>query len=144
MSTMSLRTLSLRALLLLGLWHTGRRSLASAPELQSQPKKIGKPDPRPDRDTHCLKHLSYRVGSVDSVRPCCNVTTALTKVCAWKKTHNIRASDDPENTVRTMSKHPWTVYELSEYLISRKNSFNYCQVLKKSASQIQQGLFFSI
>ncbi|KAG7223954.1 hypothetical protein INR49_015211 [Caranx melampygus] len=40
MSTMSLRTLSLRALLLLGLWHTGRRSLASAPELQNQPKKI--------------------------------------------------------------------------------------------------------
>ncbi|XP_022617944.1 prenylcysteine oxidase 1 [Seriola dumerili] len=40
MSTMSLRTLSLRALLFLGLWHTGRRSLASAPELQNQPKKI--------------------------------------------------------------------------------------------------------
>ncbi|XP_041825579.1 prenylcysteine oxidase 1 [Melanotaenia boesemani] len=37
---MSLRTLSLRALLLLGLWHTGRRGLASAPELQEQPKKI--------------------------------------------------------------------------------------------------------
>ncbi|XP_072227369.1 prenylcysteine oxidase 1 [Leuresthes tenuis] len=40
MPTMSLRTLSLRALLLLGLWHTGRRSLASAPELNEQPKKI--------------------------------------------------------------------------------------------------------
>ncbi|KAM6902737.1 prenylcysteine oxidase 1 [Xenentodon cancila] len=40
MSTMSLHALSLRALLVLGLWHTGRRSLASAPELQDQPKKI--------------------------------------------------------------------------------------------------------
>lgn len=40
MSTMSLQTLSLRTLLLLGLWQTGRRSLASAPELQDQPKKI--------------------------------------------------------------------------------------------------------
>lgn len=37
---MALHTLSLRALLVLGLWHTGRRSLASAPELQNQPKKI--------------------------------------------------------------------------------------------------------
>lgn len=37
---MSVRTLSLRALLLLGLWHTGRRGLASAPELQEQPQKI--------------------------------------------------------------------------------------------------------
>ncbi|XP_005735352.1 prenylcysteine oxidase 1 [Pundamilia nyererei] len=37
---MRLQTLSLRALLFLGLWHTGRRSLASAPELQEQPKKI--------------------------------------------------------------------------------------------------------
>lgn len=37
---MNPRTLSLRALLLLGLWHTGRRSLASAPELQDPPKKI--------------------------------------------------------------------------------------------------------
>lgn len=37
---MSLRSLSLRALLLLGLWQTGRRSLASAPELKEQPKKI--------------------------------------------------------------------------------------------------------
>ncbi|XP_071322720.1 prenylcysteine oxidase 1 [Trachinotus anak] len=40
MSAMSLQTLSLRALLLLGLWHTGRRSLASAAELHDQPKKI--------------------------------------------------------------------------------------------------------
>lgn len=37
---MNPHALSLRALLLLGLWHTGRRSLASAPELQDQPKKI--------------------------------------------------------------------------------------------------------
>ncbi|XP_042364849.1 prenylcysteine oxidase 1 isoform X2 [Plectropomus leopardus] len=37
---MNPQTLSLRALLFLGLWHTGRRSLASAPELQDQPKKI--------------------------------------------------------------------------------------------------------
>lgn len=38
---MNPRTLSLRALLFLGLWHTGRRSLASSPpELQDQPKKI--------------------------------------------------------------------------------------------------------
>ncbi|MED6295610.1 hypothetical protein CHARACLAT_033572, partial [Characodon lateralis] len=41
-STMSLHTLSLRALLFLGLWHSGRRSLASAPELQEQPSKMGK------------------------------------------------------------------------------------------------------
>ncbi|KAF1377468.1 hypothetical protein PFLUV_G00201120 [Perca fluviatilis] len=40
MPTMNPRTLSLRALLFLGLWQTGRRSLASAPELQDQPKKI--------------------------------------------------------------------------------------------------------
>ncbi|XP_076613399.1 prenylcysteine oxidase 1 [Chaetodon auriga] len=40
MPTMNPRTLSLRALLLLGLWNTGRRSLASAPELQEQPQKI--------------------------------------------------------------------------------------------------------
>ncbi|KAF0031412.1 hypothetical protein F2P81_015967 [Scophthalmus maximus] len=40
MSTMSLHTLTLTALLFLGLWTTGRRSLASAPELQEQPKKI--------------------------------------------------------------------------------------------------------
>ncbi|XP_030598806.1 prenylcysteine oxidase 1 [Archocentrus centrarchus] len=40
MPTMRLQTLSLRTLLFLGLWHTGRRSLASAPELQEQPKKI--------------------------------------------------------------------------------------------------------
>ncbi|XP_027881544.1 prenylcysteine oxidase 1 [Xiphophorus couchianus] len=37
---MTLRTLSLRTLLFLGLWHSGRRSLASAPELLEQPKKI--------------------------------------------------------------------------------------------------------
>ncbi|KAM6901419.1 prenylcysteine oxidase 1 isoform 1-T2 [Lycodopsis pacificus] len=37
---MNPRTLSLRALLFLGLWHAGRRTLASAPELQAQPKKI--------------------------------------------------------------------------------------------------------
>lgn len=37
---MNPRVLSLRTLLLLGLWHTGRRSLASAPELQLPPKKI--------------------------------------------------------------------------------------------------------
>lgn len=37
---MNPHTLSLRALLFLGLWHTGRRSLASAPELQDPPKKI--------------------------------------------------------------------------------------------------------
>lgn len=37
---MNLHTMSLRALLFLGLWHSGRRSLASAPELQDQPKKI--------------------------------------------------------------------------------------------------------
>lgn len=36
---MNVHTLSLRALLFLGLWHSGRRSLASAP-LQDQPKKI--------------------------------------------------------------------------------------------------------
>ncbi|XP_035524373.1 prenylcysteine oxidase 1 [Morone saxatilis] len=40
MPTMNPQTLSLRALLFLGLWHSGRRSLASAPELQDQPKKI--------------------------------------------------------------------------------------------------------
>ncbi|XP_031133864.1 prenylcysteine oxidase 1 [Sander lucioperca] len=40
MPTMNPRTLSLRALLFLGLWQIGRRSLASAPELQDQPKKI--------------------------------------------------------------------------------------------------------
>nr|XP_046231404.1 prenylcysteine oxidase 1 isoform X2 [Scatophagus argus] len=40
MPTMNAQTMSLRALLFLGLWHTGRRSLASAPELQDQPKKI--------------------------------------------------------------------------------------------------------
>lgn len=37
---MNPHTLSLRALLFLGLWQSGRRSLASAPELQEQPKKI--------------------------------------------------------------------------------------------------------
>ncbi|XP_075945534.1 prenylcysteine oxidase 1 [Anarhichas minor] len=37
---MNPRALPLRALLFLGLWHAGRRSLASAPELQDQPKKI--------------------------------------------------------------------------------------------------------
>lgn len=37
---MKLHTLSLRALLFLGLWHSGRRSLASAPQLGDQPKKI--------------------------------------------------------------------------------------------------------
>ncbi|KAF3702102.1 Prenylcysteine oxidase [Channa argus] len=37
---MTLQTMSLRTLLLLGLWHTGKRSLASAPELQDPPKKI--------------------------------------------------------------------------------------------------------
>uniref|UniRef100_UPI0037E77D5A prenylcysteine oxidase 1 n=1 Tax=Semicossyphus pulcher TaxID=241346 RepID=UPI0037E77D5A len=37
---MNPRTLSLRALLFLGLWQTGWRSLASAPELQDPPKKI--------------------------------------------------------------------------------------------------------
>ncbi|XP_008300686.1 prenylcysteine oxidase 1 [Stegastes partitus] len=37
---MNLQTLSLRALLVLGLWHSGRRSLASAPEFKEQPKKI--------------------------------------------------------------------------------------------------------
>ncbi|TKS84542.1 Prenylcysteine oxidase [Collichthys lucidus] len=37
---MNARTLPLRALLFLGLWQTGRRSLASAPELQNQPKNI--------------------------------------------------------------------------------------------------------
>lgn len=36
-----MHSLSVRALLLLGLWHTGKRSLASAPELQAQPRKIG-------------------------------------------------------------------------------------------------------
>ncbi|GAA6217007.1 prenylcysteine oxidase 1 [Lates japonicus] len=40
MSTMSLHTLSLRAVLFLGLWHTGWRGLASAAELRDQPKKI--------------------------------------------------------------------------------------------------------
>ena len=45
MSTMSIRTLSLRTLLFLGLCQTGRRSLASTPELRDQPKKIGKPVP---------------------------------------------------------------------------------------------------
>ncbi|XP_034047771.1 prenylcysteine oxidase 1 [Thalassophryne amazonica] len=40
MSTMILRVLSLRTLLFLGLWHTGKRSLASAPEIQDQPRKI--------------------------------------------------------------------------------------------------------
>lgn len=43
MAVMRLHTLSLRALLLLGFWQTGRRSLASVPELKEQPKKIGKP-----------------------------------------------------------------------------------------------------
>ncbi|XP_026152873.1 prenylcysteine oxidase 1 [Mastacembelus armatus] len=37
---MHMQTLPLRALLVLGLWHTGRRGLASAPEVQDQPKKI--------------------------------------------------------------------------------------------------------
>ncbi|XP_068429860.1 prenylcysteine oxidase 1 [Clinocottus analis] len=37
---MNPRSLPLRALLFLGLWHTGRRSLASAPGLQEQPKRI--------------------------------------------------------------------------------------------------------
>lgn len=37
---MNAHTMSLRALLFLGLWHSGRRSLASAPELQDQPRKI--------------------------------------------------------------------------------------------------------
>lgn len=37
---MNLHTLSLRALLFLGLWHSGRRSLASAPQVGDQPKKI--------------------------------------------------------------------------------------------------------
>lgn len=37
---MNLHTLSLRALLFLGLWHSGRRSLASAPQPGDQPKKI--------------------------------------------------------------------------------------------------------
>lgn len=37
---MNPRTLSLRALLFLGLWQTGRRSLASAPGLRDPPKKI--------------------------------------------------------------------------------------------------------
>lgn len=37
---MNPRALSLRALLFLGLWHTGRRSLASEAGLQAQPKKI--------------------------------------------------------------------------------------------------------
>lgn len=37
---MNLCSLSLRTFLFLGLWHTGRRSLASAPQLQTQPKKI--------------------------------------------------------------------------------------------------------
>lgn len=37
---MNLHTLSLRALLFLGLWHTGKRSLASAPQLGDQPRKI--------------------------------------------------------------------------------------------------------
>lgn len=41
--TMNLCSLSLRTFLFLGLWHTGRRSLASAPQLQNQPKKIGTP-----------------------------------------------------------------------------------------------------
>lgn len=45
MATMNPGTLTLRALLLLGLWNTGRRSLASAPELHEQPQKIGKPVP---------------------------------------------------------------------------------------------------
>ncbi|CAJ1070471.1 prenylcysteine oxidase 1 [Xyrichtys novacula] len=37
---MNPQTLSLRALLFLGLWHTGRRSLASTSELKDPPKKI--------------------------------------------------------------------------------------------------------
>ncbi|KAL6096983.1 pcyox1 [Pungitius sinensis] len=37
---MNPRALSLRALLVLGLWHTGRRCVASAQELQVQPNKI--------------------------------------------------------------------------------------------------------
>lgn len=40
MPTMSLQTLSLRTLLFLGLWHSGRRCLASAPELKAQPRNI--------------------------------------------------------------------------------------------------------
>uniref|UniRef100_A0A3P8SK77 Prenylcysteine oxidase 1 n=1 Tax=Amphiprion percula TaxID=161767 RepID=A0A3P8SK77_AMPPE len=40
MPRMNLQTLSLRTLLVLGLWQSGRRSLASAPELKDQPKKI--------------------------------------------------------------------------------------------------------
>lgn len=37
---MNLHSLSLRTLLFLGLWHSGRRSLASAPQVGEQPKKI--------------------------------------------------------------------------------------------------------
>ncbi|CAN9504918.1 unnamed protein product [Ophioblennius macclurei] len=40
MPTMVPHTLSVRTLLLLGLWYSGRRTLASAQELQDQPKKI--------------------------------------------------------------------------------------------------------
>ncbi|XP_026195340.1 prenylcysteine oxidase 1 [Anabas testudineus] len=40
MPTMNVQTLTLRALLFLGLWQTGRRSLASAPKLQHPPEKI--------------------------------------------------------------------------------------------------------
>lgn len=55
---MNPQTLSLRALLFLGLWQTGRRSLASAPELQDQPRKIGKLVPE-SMSTH--KHMSWSV-----------------------------------------------------------------------------------
>lgn len=56
--TMNLCSLSLRTFLFLGLWHTGRRSLASAPQLQNQPKKIGTPPfespPLPSAVMHVL------------------------------------------------------------------------------------------
>lgn len=55
---MNPQTLLLRALLFLGLWQTGRRSLASAPELQNQPRKIGKLAPE-SKSTH--KHMSCSV-----------------------------------------------------------------------------------
>ena len=63
---MNPQTLSLRALLFLGLWHAGRRGLASAPELQDQPKKIGKLSARLRPVTNQGPLLSATAASVRS------------------------------------------------------------------------------
>ena len=64
---MNLRALHLKALLFLGLWHAGRRSLASSPQLQDQPKKIGERAPQgnirtPEKQLLCLPGFSCSPG----------------------------------------------------------------------------------